>query len=135
MKTIKAIKLTVVLAALFTVIITGCSKNDGVIGPNFNSQVSFQISKQGGNFGGTQFLFRPSVDVKVSTIICKYDAQQFSDTISYANTNYVYSKDTTYIINEYTGVENGQQWKMNFTGSIPGQNNSNYDVTSNYTVN
>ncbi len=131
----KLFKLPLIVAALVAVIITGCSKNDGVIGPNFNSQVSFQISKQGGNFGGTQFLFRPSVDVKISTIICKYDAEQFADTISYTNTNYVYSKDTTYIINEYTGVENGQQWKMNFTGSLPGQNNSNYDVTSNYTVN
>ena len=136
MKIQKIFKLPLVVAVLAAAIITGCSKNDGVIGPNFNSsQVSFQISKQVGNFGGTQFLFRPSVDAKISTIICKLEAQQFADTISFANTNYVYSKDTTYIIGEYTGIEIGQQWKMNFTGALPSQNNSSYNVTSNYTVN
>jgi hypothetical protein len=120
------------LAAVF--IITGCSKNDNFLGPNGLNQVSFSISQQTGQFGGIQFLFRSSADTKLSRIISKLDAQQFADTLSYGNPNYVYSKDTTYIINEYTGIQPGQQWKFDFTGSMPNQNNSNYTVSTNYTV-
>lgn len=114
-------------------LIAGC-KSDSVLGPNMNSQVSFQISQQNGINGGVQFLFKPSQNINVSRIISKYNTQQFTDTLSFSNTSYVYSKDTTYIINEYVGTQTGQQWNFDFTGSIPGQQNSNYYVTSNYTV-
>lgn len=135
MKTTNIFRNLVLLALLTLAAASGCNKNDGIMGPNnMNQQVSFAISQQNGYYGGTQFLFRPSVDVKITRIISKYNNQQFADTISYGNQNYVYSKDTTYLINEYTGVENGQQWIFDFTGSIPGQNNSNYNTTTNYTV-
>jgi hypothetical protein len=123
------------IGAFITLILSGCGKNEGILGPNsMNRQVSFTVSQQNGYYGGTQFLFRPSVDIKINRIISKYTNQQFADTISYGNQNYIYSKDTTYIINEYSGVQNGQQWIFDFTGSIPAQNNSNYNVTTNYTV-
>ncbi|MCI0450361.1 MAG: hypothetical protein L0Y79_11370 [Chlorobi bacterium] len=134
MKSQKLIKLFFLFVSITAIAASGCSKTDNVLGPNLGSGVTFQISQQTGLNGGTEFLFKPSANIKVSRIISKLDAQQFADTISYTNTNYVYSRDTTYIINEYTSVQNGQQWKFNFTGSFPGQNNSNYDVTSNYTV-
>jgi len=132
MKSAKLI--TSILLIMFAVISAGCSKNDTVLGPNgLNNQVSFSISQQAGNFGGTEFLFKPSQDVKISKIISALNEQNFADTTSFNNTNYVYSKDTTYIVGEYTGVQNGQQWKFTFSGTM-GQNNSGYTVTSNYTA-
>ena len=135
MKTTKFLNLTSIVIILVAVILTGCSKNSNVIGPNnLNNQPSFQITQQAGLNGGTEFLFKPSFNVMISRIVSKYVAQQFADTINYTNVNYVYSKDTTYVINEYTGVENGQQWVFEFTGSLPGQNNSNYKISTNYRV-
>jgi hypothetical protein len=134
-KTKTQIKIFLIVAFLVAVTVSGCSKGGNILGPNnTNNQVSFAISQQAGYYGGTQFLFKPSVDVKISRIISNYPAQQFSDTLSYANVNYVYSKDTVYIINEYTGIQNGQQWNFNFSGSVPGQQNPNYNVTINYTA-
>jgi hypothetical protein len=133
MQTKNLIKTLILPILLLGIIIGGCSKNGSVTGPNGNNnQVSFQISQQGGNNGGVQFLFKPAADVKISRIISKLPAEQFADTISYTNTNYVYSKDTTYVINEYTGIQAGQQWNFNFTGL--GSNNSNYYVSVNYTA-
>ncbi len=119
---------------LVYLIITGCSKIDSVTGSNLNQQVSFQVSQRITQTGSTQFLFRPGVDVNISRIISRYSPEQFADTLSFTNTAYVYSKDTTYIINNYVGVQNGQQWNFDFTGTVPGHPNSNYSVTSNYTV-
>jgi hypothetical protein len=134
LKTKTKIKFTIILTLFAAVLITGCSKNGNVIGPNNPANVSFQISQRPGFNGGTEFLFKPSANINISRIISMYQPQQFADTLSFANVNYVYSKDTTYIINEYVGVQNGQQWNFNFTGSVPGQQNSNYNVNTNYTV-
>lgn len=135
MKATKQIKSTVIFIILAMLFAAGCNKNDSVLGPNgLNNQVSFQISQQAGLNGGTEFLFQPSVNVKISQVISKYPAQQFVDTLGNANPNYVYSKDSVYSVNEYTGVQNGQQWNFNFSGTVPSQNNSSYNVTSNYTV-
>lgn len=135
MKTKTFSKLFLTLLLLTAAVISGCSKGGNIVGPNNpNNQVSFQITQRAGFNGGTEFLFKPSVNVKISRIISMYQPQQFADTISYNNINYVYSKDTTYIINEYVGVANGQQWNFNFTGSVLGQTNPNYNVTTNYTV-
>lgn len=135
MKATKQIKSTAIFIILAMLFAAGCNKNDSVLGPNgLNNQVSFQISQQAGLNGGTEFLFQPSVNVKISQVISKYPAQQFVDTLGNANPNYVYSKDSVYSVNEYTGVQNGQQWNFNFSGTVPSQNNSSYNVTSNYTV-
>lgn len=131
MKSFKPVILTIIFALAF--IYCACNKNDSITGLNGPaSNVSFSISQQQGNFGGTEFLFRPSADIKISYLISRLDAQQFADTIRYNNTNYTYSKDTTYIIGEYTGVQPGQQWKFIFSGT--GQNNAQYTVTQNYTA-
>lgn len=133
MKNSNKFKLPIIFIILAVALTAGCNKNDNVLGP-LNSQVSFQISQQYGLNGGVEFLFKPSEDTKISRIISIYPAQQFADTLSSGNVNYVYSKDTVYIINEYSGVQTGQQWNFNFTGTTPGQNSSGYNVTSNYTV-
>ena len=114
--------------------LAGCNKNDSVLGPNQNNQVSFQIAQQNGLNGGVEFLFQPSVDLKITRMITEFPAQQLADTNYNPNPDYIFSKDTLYMIGEYTGVVNGQKWNFNFTGYIPGQNNLSYDVTSNYTV-
>jgi hypothetical protein len=135
MKTKTITKLFLTLLLFTAAVISGCGKNGSVVGPNSpNANLTFQISQRAGFNGGTEFLFKPSADVKISRIISIYAPQQFADTISYTNLNYVYSKDTVYIVNEYTGVQNGQQWNFSFTGSVPGQTNSGYNVTANYTV-
>ncbi|RPI18958.1 MAG: hypothetical protein EHM58_03625 [Ignavibacteriae bacterium] len=133
MKTKILMKGLVVLAILLTSI-TGCKKNDSLMGPDQNMQVSFQISQQQGINGGVQFLFKPSSDTKISRIVSKFPAEQFADTMSYTNPNYIYSKDTTYIINEYTGVQQEQQWKFDFSGNTQSGTNSGYNVTTDYTV-
>ncbi len=114
-------------------LITGCNKNDSVLGPNMNSQVSFQISQRNGQNNGVEFLFKPSVDSKISRVVCRFPSQQFADTITTNNANYLFSKDTTYIINEYINVTPGQQWMFDFSGTAPSGNTA-YNVTSNYTV-
>ena len=127
-------KVSAVAIFLVAVFVAGCKKGN-VVGPdNANNQVSFQLSQQNGYTGGVEFLFKSSADVKISQIVSMLPAQQFTDTIRTNDVNYLYSKDTTYIIGEYNGVQNGQQWKFEFTGSVPGQNNSKYQVTSDYTV-
>lgn len=131
MKTQNLFKGLVLMAFLTVIAITGCSKNDSITGPN--TQVTFPISQRQGQNGGTQFLFKPSANTKISRIVSNYPAQQFIDTLNFGNPNYVYSKDTTYIINEYVNVTPGQQWKFDFSGQVNG-GNSNYSVTSNYTV-
>jgi len=94
--------------------------------------VTFQISSQQGGTG-TQFLAKPSVDVKITRVIVSLPAQPYSDTLNNPLPAYVFSKDSTYVVGEYTGVHSGQQWQFRFSGSVtPG--GTVFDVTSNYPV-
>lgn len=124
------------LSLLFIVILfaaSGCNNTGSISGPDQNSNVSFTITQQLTQTGSMQFMFKPGIDIKISTLISKYPAEQFADTLSYGNPNYVYSKDTTYIINRYVNVYAGQQWVFEFKGTDPGSN-SQYSKTINYTV-
>jgi hypothetical protein len=107
----------------------GCNDNN-VIGP-VNNNVTFEMKNQPGTQGGTQFLCRPSVNVKITEVISSLPP--FYDTVISSNPAYVYSKDTFYIINEFNGVQQGQQWSFQFYGSYA-SNNAGYIVTTNYTV-
>jgi hypothetical protein len=114
-------------------LITGCGDKSGVIGPNQSQNVSFSITQQVTSTGSMQFMFKPAEDIKISRLISKFTAEQFTDTLTYGNPNYVYSKDTAYIINRYVNVFAGQQWIFDFTGTVPASN-SQYNVAINYTV-
>jgi hypothetical protein len=105
----------------------GC--NNSVTGPSA-SNVTFSISQQPGT-QGVRFYGKPSVDVKLTKVISNVNT--FFDTVNVANPNYVFSKDTSYFINEYTGVQTGQQWKFNFIGATASGNTA-FNVTSSYTV-
>ncbi|RPI16016.1 MAG: hypothetical protein EHM58_12705 [Ignavibacteriae bacterium] len=128
------------LAAVFlllAVAITGCSKLDsltGPTGPKQNQQISFQISQQEGENGGLEFLFKPSMDTKISKIVCRLPEQQFEETLTNNDPNYVFQKDNFYDIEEFTHVTAGQQWKFDFTGNSTTGTNTAYTVTSDYTV-
>ena len=131
MKAKNIFKSLVLLALLTLSAFTGCSKSDNIIGPNQNLGVSFEISQQNGANNGIEFLFTPSADVKISNVVCRFPEQQFSETIASNDPNQVFSKGTTYIINEYINVTPGQKWQFEFSGN---SGNSQYNVTSNYTV-
>ncbi|KXK47555.1 MAG: hypothetical protein UZ05_CHB002002212 [Chlorobi bacterium OLB5] len=113
-------------------LITGCG-NNGPTEPLNNYNVTFQISQRINPSGSVQFIFKPSADAKISSVVSRYRAEQFTDSLVYGNPDYIYSKDSAYIINNYTGVTQGQQWQFEFTGKAPAANNT-YKVTTDYTV-
>jgi len=125
--------LTILFGSLMFAAASGCSNNGNVIGPNENSNVTFNITQEITQTGSMQFMFKPGTDIKISQITSKLPAEQFSDTLTYGNPNYLYSKDTTYIINRYVNVYAGQQWIFEFTGTVPGSN-TQYNKAINYTV-
>ena len=129
MKTKNTIKRSALLAFLALAALAGC-KSNSLMGPNQNTGVNFQISQRNGANNGVEFLFRPSSDAKISKVVCSFPTQQFADTLT-GGSNYVFSKDSTYTLNEYINVTTGQQWQFEFSGS---SGNSPYTVTSNYTV-
>src|SRR5260221_4267552 len=105
----------------------GCSDNN-VIGP-VNNSVSFQMMNQPSTHGGTDFLFKPSADVKINEIVTYL---QNYDTVLNTS-NYSFSKDTFYIIKNYPNVSSGQQWNFQFFGTAIATN-AGFVVTTSYTV-
>ncbi|MBZ0201520.1 MAG: hypothetical protein IT281_04395 [Ignavibacteria bacterium] len=125
--------ITILTGAIMLAAASGCSNNGNVLGPNQNSNVTFSITQEVSQTGSMQFMFKPGTDIKISQLISKFPAEQFADTLIFGNPNYVYSKDTTYIINRYVNVYAGQHWIFDFTGTVPGSN-SQYNTSINYTV-
>lgn len=127
-----------VLIAFLLSLAYGCSDSgtgSGGIGPGGGTgsgSITFQMSGQG-DINSYTFGFKPSVDTKLSKLIASVPALGFSDTLTNNNANYVFSKDTTYALDPYQGVQTGQQWTFTFTGNIV-SNNQAYTVTSNFTV-
>lgn len=137
MKTKYLFKSLAAALLLLALVITGCNKLDnlmGPTGPNQNQQISFQISQQEGENGGLEFLFKPSMDTKISKIVCRLPEQEFEETLNSNDPNYVYQKDNYYTMEEFMHVTAGQLWKFDFTGNTTTGKNTTYTVTSNYTV-
>lgn len=118
------------IAAYLLYSLAGCS-NNSVTGPSAGN-VTFSISQQTGQSGGIDFLGKPSVDVKLTKVISQLPSNNISDTAAPPPT-YVYSKDTFYIISNYSGVTTGQKWDFIFTGAT-NSGNTAFNVTSSYTV-
>lgn len=131
METKNIFKNVILLTLLALVSFTGCSKNDSVTGPNHSAGINFQISQRNGANNGIEFLFSPSADVKITGVVCRLPEQQFADPVTINNPDQVFSKGSTYTINEYINVTPGQKWQFDFSGTA---GNSQYNVTSNYTV-
>jgi hypothetical protein len=130
MKTNSLFKLLTAGLLYFIVIyVVGCGSNS-VTNP-LGGSVTFTMSQQPGATG-IQFLAKPSADCRITRVICNLPAQNIADTLTSNFPNYLYSKDTSYIINEYSGVATGQQWNFVFTGTDAA--NAAYTTTSNYTI-
>ena len=130
------IKLKILILVLLATVF-GCSNSSDNGGnplfPNLgggNGSVSFEVKTQPGNQGGTLFLIKPSVDVKIQKVTVQ--VQNFTDELQ-GDPNTIYKKDTWYELEEYTGVQQGQQWTFNIVGQIA-SNGQNFNVTVNYTV-
>ena len=92
--------------------------------------VSFEINSQPGQQGGVDFLFKPSVDVKITKVDVKMgDA---SDKVDGDGTT-VCSGGKWYVLAGYNGVESGQQWSFTFVGKTA-SDDKDYNVISNYTI-
>lgn len=128
--------LPVVLFASLLVL-GGCSKkNNPVItdpvAPPPATNVTFSMSMWSGS-DGMIFIAKPNVDVKLTTVLLTYPAGQFADTLSNNNPELVFPKDSNIQLNEYTGVEGGQQWILRFIGKVAGTHQP-FEVTVNWTV-
>jgi len=129
----KTLLLTAIAALLF---VWGC-KDDGTGTNPFDpggtgGDVTFTMTGQG-NANEYYFYFKPSVDVKITRLLASLPAQNYTDTATNNNVNYIFSKDTAYTWYNYTGINSGQQWTFTFTGSTA-SNNTAYTVSSNFTV-
>lgn len=92
--------------------------------------VSFEISSQAGQQGGVDFLFKPSIDVKITKVDVEMGGA--TDVVTGDGTT-VYSANNWYVLAGYNAVSSGQQWNFTFTGNIA-SNNQGYNVTVNYTI-
>lgn len=126
-----------VISVLFVSSCSDDSSNGGGIGPGGGGgNISFAITGQvdPGNPANYIFAFQPSVDTKLSKLVVGLPAQPFSDTINNTNNpNYIFSKDTAYSLDPYTGIQTGQAWTFAFTGNIVSDNTA-YTTTSNFTI-
>lgn len=128
-----------ILIAFSVVYASSCnndsSSGSGGIGPGGGGgtgSVTFTMQGQG-DPTSYNFYFKPSVDVKVSKIIAKLAAQNFTDTVVNNAPNYVFSKDSSYTWYNYTGVQTGQAWSFTFTGNI-NSGGSAYTSSANFNV-
>ena len=137
-------KLTLYLLPVLFLIITSCDDNSGVTNPNGGGiggiggggggtgSVTFTIGTSQGDQGGIYFTAAPSAAVKITKVTVSLPAQQFTDVLQGDGTT-VYNANEAVLLEEYVGVENGQQWTFQFEGSLA-NNNQTFNVKSNYTV-
>lgn len=110
---------------------TGCKK-DNPVSP-VTSSVTFTISTQPGTQGGTVMLAAPSVDVVITQVDVSVPAENFTDTVQGDGTT-VFPANQPAAIDEYTGVQSGQQWVFRFQGKIGSSTGQAFDVSTNYTI-
>lgn len=122
----------IVLLGLLIIYYTGCNNNSVTNSLLGGSSVSFSISQANGT-QGVIFYGKANVDVKITKVIVSLATQNFFDTLTPQNPNYVYSKDTSYPISEFTGVQSGQKWNFAFTGATVSAGSA-YTSNVSYTI-
>ena len=131
------------LLMIGVLIVVGCKDNTtgpttggfGGGGGGNTGGVTFTMgTTQGSQQGNTMFTFRPSTDITITSVNIKLPAQQFEDPLTNPNPNEVYNSQNTYQIEEYTGVQSGQQWEFVFVGKLGSSTGTAYTVTTNYTI-
>jgi hypothetical protein len=118
-------------------VLGGCSKKNNPVTsdpvtPPPATNVTFSMSMWSGS-EGMIFIARPNVDVKLSAVYLSYPAGQFADTLSNDNPEVVFPKESNIQLNEYSGVEGGQQWILRFIGKVAATNQP-FEVTVHWTV-
>ncbi len=128
------------LLVLFGVALTlaGCSKkNSGnPITTNPGNETPANVTFAMGLHSGSQGMIvvaTPSEDVLLTKIDLSFPAQNFTDTVTNPNPTRVFPKDTTFEINEYVGIEGGQQWIIVFHGTVKATGKP-FTVTVTWTV-
>jgi hypothetical protein len=125
--------LTLLASAL---VVGGCSKkNSNPVQPNPGTQqptVGFTMSLQSGS-QGMIFVAVPSEDVMLTKVELSFPAQQFNDVITNPNPARVFPKGQRIELNEYTGIDAGQQWVLKFYGTLV-RTGTPFVVTINWTV-
>jgi hypothetical protein len=125
-----------ILGAMLSLV--GCSKKDSgnPLTPNNPpppaANVTFTMGLQSGS-QGMIVLATPNVDVKLTKIELSFPAQQFNDVVNNPQPDRVFPKGTNFQINEYTGIDGGQQWVLKFTGTEVATGKP-FTVTVNWTV-
>lgn len=130
----KQLLMAMVLAG--ALIIGGCSKkNSNPVQSNPSTQeptVSFTMHLQSGT-QGMIFVAVPSQDVMLTKVELSFPAQQFNDVITNPNPTRVFPKGQNIQLNEYTGIDAGQQWVLKFYGTLVATGKP-FVVTVNWTV-
>jgi len=118
---------TFYLSIILLLLVLASSCSDDPIGPG--NIVTFVIEGQGDPTSYT-FGFRPSVNITLSSIIASLPSENFYDTLVNFNTAYVFSNDTNYTLESYTGVLQGQVWSFTFAGSTASNNSAFTNITN-----
>ncbi|MBI9073240.1 MAG: hypothetical protein JEY94_16675 [Melioribacteraceae bacterium] len=136
-------KIIGIVMLCFSFLFVSCSKDSddsnsnplapGIGGNQENSSVRFEVShlESSQMEGVIEFYCKPSANVKISKV--DVSVLQFTDVLDGDNQT-VYQANQWYLLGGYEGVEAGQVWTFRFTGLLA-ENNSNFTVTSTYTVN
>lgn len=137
-------KFIIYLLPIIFFAITSCDDSAGITNPTGGGiggiggggggtgSVTFTIGTSQGEQGGIYFTAAPSVSVKITKVTVSLPAQQFTDVLQGDGVS-VYNANEAVLLQEYVGVENGQQWTFQFEGTLAG-NNQTFNVTSNFTV-
>lgn len=116
--------------------LTGCSKkSSNPVQPDTGRQqpaVTFTMHLESGT-QGMIFVAVPSEDVTLTKVELSFPAQQFNDLITNPDPSRVFPKGQRIRLNEYTGIDAGQQWILKFYGTVV-QTGKSFVVTVNWTV-
>ncbi len=130
----KQLLMPMVLAG--ALVISGCSKkNSNPLQANPGTQeppVAFTMHLESGS-QGMIFVAVPSEDVMLTKVELSFPAQQFNDVITNPNPARVFPKGQSIQLNEYTGIDAGQQWVLKFYGTFV-RTGKPFVVTVNWTV-
>ncbi|MBK7104692.1 MAG: hypothetical protein IPH62_05360 [Ignavibacteriae bacterium] len=135
-------KIIIYFLPILFLAITSCDDSAGItnptgggiggIGGGGTGSVTFTIGTSQGEQGGIYFTAAPSVSVKITKVTVSLPAQQFTDVLQGDGAT-VYNANEAVLLQEYVGVENGQQWTFQFEGTLA-SNNQTFSVNSNFTV-
>ncbi|MBX2991748.1 MAG: hypothetical protein KF749_11360 [Bacteroidetes bacterium] len=119
-------------------VLAGCSKknSDNPLSTNPGNETPANVTFSMGLHSGTQGMIivaTPSEDVLLAKVDLHFPAQNFTDTVTNGDPTHLFPKGVTFEINEYVGIEGGQQWVIVFHGTLK-SNGKPFTVTVNWTV-